>query len=83
MGAIWLMVAIGMRSAERAKLPTLTAAWLIRPLIGARMKQKLSCTLRFSTAALSARIAARMVSPAVRALSTLSCGVAPLPTSSE
>src|SRR6266536_2209368 len=40
-----MMVASGVRSACRAKLPALTAAMLTRPLICARMLQKLSFDL--------------------------------------
>jgi len=36
---IWLMIAIGIASAERTKFPTLTLATLIRPEIGARIVQ--------------------------------------------
>src|SRR5947209_14392715 len=38
-GAVWMIVAIGVRSAERTKLPTLTEAALMRPLIGAVIRQ--------------------------------------------
>ena len=77
------MVAIGTRSAERAKLPTLTAAWLMRPLIGARMIAVAQLDLEiFERRLVGLDGAAQGAGLRSCALSTLSCGVAPLPTSS-